>query len=150
MRFQQLKNNPDTTMRKKMYKKGKNWVVASTLALGGIAMFSTPVVNAATADQGQTPTEQVEDNQGDKTPETPDKDTQTPDKGTNDKKYVNTTVTVKSNMGDQVYNVNGYCNSDVQITIHAIGMAVADKNVITVHIDDKGVATTKEELVYTP
>jgi surface protein len=35
-------------MRKKMYKKGKNWIVASTLALGASVAFGTTVVDAAT------------------------------------------------------------------------------------------------------
>ncbi|WP_334352052.1 BspA family leucine-rich repeat surface protein [Companilactobacillus sp. HBUAS56257] len=48
MRFQQMKQDPNTIMRKKMYKKGKNWIVASTLALGASVAFGTTVVDAAT------------------------------------------------------------------------------------------------------
>ena len=48
MRFQQMKQDPNTIMRKKMYKKGKNWIVASTLALGASVALGTTVVDAAT------------------------------------------------------------------------------------------------------
>ncbi|CAJ1193318.1 hypothetical protein CPR19088_GLDEOEPO_00461 [Companilactobacillus paralimentarius] len=41
MRFQQLKRNPDTITRKKLYKSGKNWIVTSSLTLvSGLVLLS--------------------------------------------------------------------------------------------------------------
>ncbi|CAJ1193245.1 hypothetical protein CPR19088_GLDEOEPO_00454 [Companilactobacillus paralimentarius] len=39
MRFNQLKRNPNTVIRKKLYKKGKSWVVASSLVLTSGLIF---------------------------------------------------------------------------------------------------------------
>ncbi|WP_164505966.1 SLAP domain-containing protein [Companilactobacillus insicii] len=39
MRFEQLKREPNAILRKKLYKSGKNWIVASTLAFAGGMLF---------------------------------------------------------------------------------------------------------------
>ncbi|GEO63938.1 BspA family leucine-rich repeat surface protein [Companilactobacillus nantensis] len=39
MRFNQLKRDPNTVIRKKLYRKGKSWVVASSLALASGLIF---------------------------------------------------------------------------------------------------------------
>lgn len=60
MRFNQLKKNPNAIIRKKLYKKGKCWVVASSLAFasglillgaGGMSVQADPVNNNVTQSQ---------------------------------------------------------------------------------------------------
>ncbi|MFC6175397.1 SLAP domain-containing protein [Companilactobacillus huachuanensis] len=45
MRFEQLKRKSNVILRKKLYKSGKNWIVATTLALtGGIILGASPLI----------------------------------------------------------------------------------------------------------
>lgn len=63
MRFEQLKRKPNAILRKKLYKSGKSWVVASTLAFAGgmILLGSVPEVTVK-ADVGAALTESSESN----------------------------------------------------------------------------------------
>ncbi|GAQ01560.1 hypothetical protein NBRC111452_1372 [Companilactobacillus farciminis] len=46
MRFEQLKHDPNSVMRKKLVKSKKNWIVVATLSLaGGIFLMGTPSLN---------------------------------------------------------------------------------------------------------
>lgn len=125
MQFQKMKKDPNTIMRKKMYKKGKNWIVASTLALGATAIFSTTVVDAAATQlkENVSHPSQLED-------------------GT-----IQTTVDVKTNMDKLTLKVVGKPNSTVQVVVPSVGSFHADKIVITVKIDAEGHATTDDTLV---
>ncbi|WP_025024605.1 BspA family leucine-rich repeat surface protein [Companilactobacillus nodensis] len=73
MRFQQLKHNPNTIVRKKLYKSGKNWVVMSSLAFASGLVFlgaSTTNVSADPVDDTtdtQSNTEQVVEQPAEKT-----------------------------------------------------------------------------------
>ncbi|WP_125589280.1 BspA family leucine-rich repeat surface protein [Companilactobacillus jidongensis] len=57
MRFLQLKRSPNAVIRKKLYKSGKNWVVASTLSIvGGALLFGATnltTVKASITDNSQ-------------------------------------------------------------------------------------------------
>lgn len=55
MRFEQLKKEPRAIVRKRLYKKGKTWIVASMLSFAGgvVLMTSTNNVSAATIDDEQ-------------------------------------------------------------------------------------------------
>ncbi|WP_164509439.1 SLAP domain-containing protein [Companilactobacillus jidongensis] len=51
MRFEQLKRKPNAILRKKLYKSGKNWIVASTLAFaGGMILLGSTQVTTVKAD----------------------------------------------------------------------------------------------------
>lgn len=57
MRFNQLKKDPNTVIRKKLYKKGKSWVVASSLALaGGLILFGASGISVQ-ADEANSETQ---------------------------------------------------------------------------------------------
>lgn len=66
MRFQQLKKQSNVILRKKLYKSGKNWIVATTLALAGGIILGIPsmVVKADDADTNTVNTQQTESAQG--------------------------------------------------------------------------------------
>lgn len=54
MRFNQLKTSPDAIVRKKLYKKGKAWVVASMITFAGMMLLNTTPVKATTVNGSQT------------------------------------------------------------------------------------------------
>jgi len=66
MRFQQLKKQSNVILRKKLYKSGKNWVVATTLVLAGGIILGMPsmVVKADNVDNNSASTQQTESTQG--------------------------------------------------------------------------------------
>ncbi|WP_338232167.1 KxYKxGKxW signal peptide domain-containing protein [Companilactobacillus muriivasis] len=66
MRFQQLKKQSNVILRKKLYKSGKNWIVATTLALAGGIILGMPsmVVKADDVDTDTVNTQQTESAQG--------------------------------------------------------------------------------------
>jgi len=51
MRFQQLKHDPNSVMRKKLVKSKKNWVVVSSLSIaGGLLLLGAPTTVSVKAD----------------------------------------------------------------------------------------------------
>ncbi|WP_334329786.1 KxYKxGKxW signal peptide domain-containing protein [Companilactobacillus sp. HBUAS59699] len=55
MRFQQLKKEPNSVLRKKLYKSGKNWVIKATLAfVGGLTLLGFSTLNVVNADDVQS------------------------------------------------------------------------------------------------
>ncbi|WP_338217320.1 SLAP domain-containing protein [Companilactobacillus muriivasis] len=99
MRFQQLKKQSNVILRKKLYKSGKNWIVATTLALAGGIILGMPsmVVKADDVDTNTVNTQQTESVQG----TVPDgSGTQKEDDGTVDQSG-------KPTVGAQIPNLGG-------------------------------------------
>jgi len=149
MRFSQLKSNPNAIIRKKMYKKGKTWIVASMLSFasgfilfaGGNTVYADQDVNTANSTTSNTATNdpnQLKSN-----------DTNTTDVVSNqESKNINTSVAVNTNLGVINIAVNGSPNSTVTVDVPAKSGYTANQNQISVNIDSNGVATTEDSIVY--
>lgn len=86
MRFEQLKRKSNVVLKKKLYKSGKNWVVAASLTIAGGIMFSTfsTTVKADDIVDSTTDGEQVENTQATSNSEkSEDTENQVPDESQN-------------------------------------------------------------------
>lgn len=142
MRFEQLKRESGSVIRKKLYKKGKMWIVASALSFaGGIVLLGT-TTNNIFADTVNSQDTVVSNIQSDSTATG---ETNTADST----KEITTTVNVQTNLGTITMNATGKAGETIQLNVPDKTGYTPDKNTINVAIDADGTATTTDMITYT-
>lgn len=142
MRFNQLTSNYNSIIRKKLYKKGKVWIVASILSFAGVLMLGSEPVKAATVDDSQSTTQQSDALSGtDVTDQSNNEDTST---------TVTKSLMVSSNLGEVNVSVTGQVGTTVNVPIpEKTGYTVTGNSTIAVEIGTDGSVSTKDSIVYT-
>ncbi|WP_162894162.1 KxYKxGKxW signal peptide domain-containing protein [Companilactobacillus musae] len=144
MRFNQLKANPNAIVRKKLYKKGKVWVVASMLGFAGIMMLSTMPVKATTVNN----TQQEAIQQDPDSESTKNNGSQTNDNS--NLTAVTKSLMVSSNLGDVEVSVNGQEGTTVNVPVPTkTGYTVTSSPTVAVEINEDGSVSTSDVITYT-
>lgn len=144
MRFNQLKANPNAIVRKKLYKKGKVWVVASMLGFAGIMMLSTMPVKATTVNN----TQQEAIQQDPDSESTKNNGSQTNDNS--NLTAVTKSLMVSSNLGDVEVSVNGQEGTIVNVPVPTkTGYTVTSSPTVAVEINEDGSVSTSDVITYT-
>lgn len=139
MRFDQLKKDPNSVVKKKMYKKGKNWIVATMLSFaGGMVVLSsvTPVL-------AETINTQVNGDALETSKVTQNSETSEPKK-----RVITGNLVVHSNFGDQIlYNVSGEVGTTIEVSVPDVdGFSSSDR--VTAIFNEDGTVTTKDSVTY--
>jgi KxYKxGKxW signal peptide len=136
MRFNQLKANSNSIVRKKLYKKGKVWLVASMLSFAGVLMLSSVPVKATVTNDStqQTDTTTVNDDQS---------------SNQNETTSITKTLAVSSNLGDINISVSGQKGTTVEVSAPTkTGYTITSAPTITVQISADGSLSTNDSIVY--
>jgi len=151
MRFEQLKRQSNAIIRKKLYKSGKNWIVASMLSFaGGLILLGTSSINVQAdvpANQDQTSVIKNQDNTVNNDQPT-DNTENNPSTSVETNENMTKTISVNTNLSTLQISATGKPNSNINVATPTKDGYIADKSSITISIDSNGNFSTTDYITY--